>query len=123
MDGITNIADRKAELSELLAFYGVLLTENQYSMTRLFADEDWSFSEIGEQYRVSRQSAYDTITKAERILNEFEARLHRISAARQRNALLTGCLERLSACEAADPSPAIQEVITVLQSILDKEDC
>ena len=123
MDGINNIADRKAELSELLAFYGVLLTENQFNMTRLFADEDWSFSEIGEQYRVSRQSAYDTITKSERLLNEFESKLHLISAARQRNALLSGCLERLSSCETALLPSAVQQVKTVLQSILDKEDC
>ncbi len=122
MEEMNTIADRKAELSELLSFYGVLLTETQFSMTRLFADEDWSFSEIGEQYRISRQSAYDTITKSERLLNDFENRLHLISTARQRNAQLFNCLELLSVPKEKLPESA-ERVKAVLQSILDREDC
>ena len=67
--------ERKVTFSWLLSFYGALLTDNQRNMSRLYAEEDFSLTEIAEQFSVSRQSVYDTVTRTEKQLNDLEKKL------------------------------------------------
>ncbi len=66
----------KAELSILLDYYGAFLTERQYELSCMSADEDMSLSEIAEQVGISRQAVRDSLSKASAQLHEFEDRLH-----------------------------------------------
>ena len=70
-----SLTERKVLFSWYLSFYGALLTENQRSMSRLYAEEDFSLTEIAEQFSVSRQSVYDTVTRTEKQLLELEKKL------------------------------------------------
>ncbi len=122
MEDPASIAERKTKVSALLSFYGPLLTETQDTMTRLFADEDCSFSEIGEICGVSRQSAYDTVSKAERQMNAFEDRLHLLSAFRSQEEAIRQCILLTDPSCGKTPQAALTEIGNILQSLLDKED-
>ena len=55
-----------------LDFFGDLLTEKQREYLDLYHNEDLSLSEIAEKAGISRQGVYDTITRAEKSLDELE---------------------------------------------------
>ncbi len=122
MEGSGSIAERKAMLSALLSFYGPLLTETQSAMTRLFADEDLTFTEIGEISGVSRQSAYDTVSKAERQMNALEDKLCLLSSYRRSEAALSRCIRLTDPDDGMTPEGALKEIRQILQSLKDKED-
>ena len=122
MEERDSIAVRKATLSGLLSFYGPLLTETQRSMTGLFADEDYSFTEIGEVCGVSRQSAFDTVSKAEKQMAGFEERLHLLSSYREEQLALNRCVALTDPGNRLPPDKALSEIRQILLALLDKED-
>ena len=63
------------EYSLLYDFYGQLLPEKQREFFRLYHEENLSYSEIAEQYGMSRQGAFDHVKKAEKALRSFEDKL------------------------------------------------
>lgn len=67
--------DRIAEVSLLFDFYGQLLTQKQQEVMRLYHEENYSLSEIGEEFSISRQGVHDTLKKAEKALKEYEEKL------------------------------------------------
>ncbi len=122
MEGPDSAAVRKMTLSELLSFYGPLLTDTQRTMTGLFADEDYSFTEIGEVCGVSRQSAFDTVSKAERQMTAFEERLHLLSSYRDEHLALSRCIMLTDSGSGLPPENALAEIRRILMALLDKED-
>ncbi len=122
MEEQDSIAVRKATLSGLLSFYGPLLTQTQRSMTGLFADEDYSFTEIGEVCGVSRQSAFDTVSKAEKQMAVFEERLHLLSSYREEQQALGRCVTLTDPGNHLPPEKALSEIRKILLALLDKED-
>ena len=75
-DSFETITEKKVELARLLTFYGPLLTDHQQQAVSLFAEDDWSFAEIAESFGVSKQSIFDTVSKAEKQLRLYESKLH-----------------------------------------------
>ena len=71
-----DLMEKKVEASLLSGFYGALLTPNQAQMLRLYCDEDYSLTEIAGQYAVSRQSVYDTLSRAMQLMAQTEEKLH-----------------------------------------------
>lgn len=67
--------DKIAEASLLFDFYGQMLTKKQQEVMRLYHEENYSLSEIGEEFSISRQGVHDTLKKAENALTEYEAKL------------------------------------------------
>ena len=65
------IEDR-IQLSELLAEYGMLLTEKQRDVTRLYCDCDMSFGEVSMEYGISRQAVLDILKRAASQLEHYE---------------------------------------------------
>ncbi|MBK5246514.1 MAG: YlxM family DNA-binding protein [Peptostreptococcaceae bacterium] len=64
-----------AEASLLFDFYGQLLTKKQQQVMRLYHEENYSLSEIGDEFSISRQGVHDTLKKAENALTEYEKKL------------------------------------------------
>lgn len=60
----------------LLDIYGPLLTERQHQCMELYFLMDWSLAEIGEELHISRQGAYDMLSRASRSLEGYEEKLH-----------------------------------------------
>ncbi|MCD6385120.1 hypothetical protein J7M23_05010 [Candidatus Sumerlaeota bacterium] len=67
-----NSAER---IRALLDLYGALLTRKQQQYSRLHYIEGKSFSDIASQFRVSRQSIYDTVRQSVTALEGYEKKL------------------------------------------------
>lgn len=62
--------------SLLYDFYGELLTEHQKEIYEQFIIDDLSLSEIAKDAGISRQGVHDLIKRCNKILEEYEAKLH-----------------------------------------------
>ena len=60
----------------LYDFYGELLTEHQRSIYEDAVCNDLSLGEIAQDRGISRQGVHDLIRRCDKILLEYEARLH-----------------------------------------------
>ena len=65
----------------LYDFYGELLTEHQRSVYEDAVYNDMSLSEIAEVYGISRQGVHDLIKRCDKILQEYEEKLHLVAKA------------------------------------------
>lgn len=62
--------------SLLYDFYGELLTEHQREIYEEFVLNDYSLGEIATERKISRQGVYDLVKRCDRILNDYESKLH-----------------------------------------------
>ena len=60
----------------LYDFYGELLTEHQRKIYEDAVYNDLSLSEIAQEAGISRQGVHDLIKRCDRILQEYEEKLH-----------------------------------------------
>lgn len=68
--------EKTNRMNALFEFYSTLLTEKQMNYMELYYADDFSLGEIAEEYEVSRQAVYDNIKRTEKILEEYEKKLH-----------------------------------------------
>ena len=68
--------DEILKQSLLYDFYGELLTDHQKEIYEQFIVEDLSLSEIAKDAGISRQGVHDLIKRCNKILEEYEAKLH-----------------------------------------------
>ena len=68
--------DKLEQIILLKDFYGPLLTARQQEVINLYYEQDWSLSEIASQYNITRHAEYDLVKRSERLLQEYEQRLH-----------------------------------------------
>ena len=62
--------------SLLFDFYGELLTDHQKEIYEAFDSEDMSLGEIAAQEGISRQGVHDLIRRVNKILENYESKLH-----------------------------------------------
>lgn len=60
----------------LYDFYGELLTQHQKKIYEDAVFNDLSLSEIADEQGISRQGVHDLIKRCDKILNEYEDKLH-----------------------------------------------
>ena len=68
--------EKTNRINALFEFYEPLLTTKQMTYIALYYRDDYSLGEIAENYAVSRQAVYDNIRRTEKILEEYEQKLH-----------------------------------------------
>ena len=61
--------------SILYDLYGGLLSKNQQIVYEYHVNDDLSFTEIGEELKISRQAAYDLFKNADKRLKEIDKKL------------------------------------------------
>ena len=66
-------------MNALFEFYAALLTDKQMNYIELYYADDYSLAEIAEEFGVSRQAVYDNIKRTEKILEDYEKKLHMYS--------------------------------------------
>ncbi len=66
---------KNLEISKLLDFYGILLTDKQREIAEYYYNDDLSLGEIAENLDISRQGVRDSIKRSETILFEAEEKL------------------------------------------------
>ena len=60
----------------LYDFYGELLTDHQKTIYEDAIYQDYSLSELADQYNISRQGVHDLLRRCDRILEGYEEKLH-----------------------------------------------
>ena len=68
--------DKILEQTLLYDFYGGLLTDHQKQIYEDVVLNDYSFSEVAEEKGISRQGVHDLIKRCNKILQEYESKLH-----------------------------------------------
>ena len=68
--------ERIFEQTLLYDFYGELLTEHQQKIYEDAVYNDMSLSEIASDYGISRQGVHDLVKRCNKILEDYEAKLH-----------------------------------------------
>jgi len=71
--------ERIVEQAFLYDFYGELLTEHQQQVYEDFVLNDLSLSEIASERGISRQGVHDLVKRCDKILEEYERKLHLVS--------------------------------------------
>ncbi len=64
------------EQALLYDFYGELLTEHQRNIYEDAVFNDMSLGEIAQEQGISRQGVHDLIKRCDKILQEYESKLH-----------------------------------------------
>ncbi|OJG19535.1 transcriptional regulator [Enterococcus canis] len=83
-------------MNALFEFYSTLLTEKQMNYMELYYADDFSLGEIAEEFSVSRQAVYDNIKRTERLLEDYERKLHLYSDYIVRGELLDTLRQQLT---------------------------
>ena len=71
--------EKIVEQGLLYDFYGELLTEHQRKVYEDVVFQDLSPSEIAGELGISRQGVHDLMKRCDRILEEYEAKLHLVA--------------------------------------------
>lgn len=71
--------DKILEQSLLYDFYGELLTQHQQNIYEDVVLNDYSLSEVAEEYGITRQGVHDLVKRCNKILNGYEEKLHLLS--------------------------------------------
>ncbi len=103
--------EKTNRMNALFEFYAALLTDKQMNYIELYYADDYSLAEIAEEFKVSRQAVYDNIKRTEKILEDYEMKLHMYSDYIVRSEIFDDLLDKY-------PEDAyLQEKISVLISI------
>lgn len=70
-----NLLESFLQVSLLYDFYGALLTDKQRKCIEMHFLNDFSLSEIADEFGVSRQAIYDIINRTRQMLVDYEEKL------------------------------------------------
>ena len=103
------------EQTLLYDFYGGLLTKHQKQIYEDVVLNDYSFSEIAEERGISRQGVHDLVKRCNRILKEYEAKLHLV----ERFLTMKGRIEEIERFLRDTEEPDKEQLVRQLQDILE----
>ena len=78
-NNISITIDKREWKGMLYDFYGELLTPHQKQIYEDAIFNDFSLSEIADEQGISRQGVHDLIKRCDRILSEYEEKLHLVA--------------------------------------------
>ena len=85
-----------------------MLTDKQKEIVSLYYEENYSLGEISENLNVSRQGVYDTLKRSEKILREYESKLHLVSKNNNQEKILKSLEDK---------------IVDIKQDLLQNRDC
>ncbi len=112
------------EVSTLLDYYGMLLTDKQREAVEFYYNDDLSLGEIAGNLDITRQGVRDSIKRAEAILFEAEEKLGLLKNSRQLRESLDSIRKNIDIIDDLNikryRSNDINQSIKVILSELDK---
>ena len=103
----------------LYDFYGPLLTDHQQEVYESLVYDNLSLGEIGQEYGISRQAAHDIIKRSDKILEEYEDKLHLIERFADNKNGLKHIKELLDSLDTKD-TDTISKINTTIDDMLEK---
>lgn len=109
------------EQTLLYDFYGELLTKHQQSIYEDAVYNDMSLGEIAEEQGISRQGVHDLIRRCDKILLEYEGKLHLV----ERFAKARDTISRIEALTVENPegtamSKRLEEIRKLSHELLEE---
>ena len=104
------------EQSMLYDFYGELLNEHQKKIYEDVVFNDMSPSEIAREEGISRQGVHDLIKRCDKILKEYEEKLHLVEKFMETKKDVQKIKDLAGSCK--EESEIITEIILVSEKIL-----
>ena len=92
-------------------YYSGILTEYQSQLISMYYDEDLSLNEIGDRLSISPQGVRDALKRAEKTLEELEAKLHLVEKSEKTKSLL----EKLKLKVDNEDKKEIDEILNLLE--------
>ena len=112
--------EKKVGEQYLFDFYGELLTQHQKEVYGEYIQNDLSPTEIAVLRGISRQGAYDLIKRCEKILTDYENRLHLVEhfqKVKKTVASIHTCAEEIAEC---DDKSIVREKIAQIAELSSK---
>ena len=100
--------EKMIEVGQLFEVYKDLLTDKQKEIVSLYYEEDYSLGEISENLNVSRQGVYDTLKRAEKVMKDYEQKLHLLSELQKKEETVKNIIEK---------------IVDIKQDLLQNRDC
>ena len=111
--------EKIVEQGLLYDYYGELLTEHQKKIYEDAVYQDLSLSEIAEEAGISRQGVHDLIKRCDKILQEYEDKLHLVAKASSAKAKAEEIC-RLSADKSEDSVARMKRIYELSQSLVEE---
>ena len=89
-------------------YYSGLLTEYQSQLISMYYDEDLSLLEMAERLSISPQGVRDALKRAEKTLEELEAKLHLVKKSEEIKTLLNELKQKVSDSDKQEIDKAIE---------------
>ncbi|AKG73759.1 putative DNA-binding protein [Salinicoccus halodurans] len=110
---MTEELERTMRMNYLYDFYNSLLTDKQRRYIELYYLEDFAFSEIAEELKVTRQAVYDNLKRSKDLLEHYEENLGMYRNFKSRNELINQLKNKLD--ESADSETG--EILNRLEAL------
>lgn len=115
-----NEIEKIVKQSLLYDFYGELLTEHQRNIYEAAVFEDLSLAEIALDAGISRQGVHDLLKRCNRILEEYESKLHLVEKFRMTHKKVEQIHQLAKACDGDSNKEQIQKIIVIAEDILEE---
>ncbi|MBQ7781865.1 MAG: YlxM family DNA-binding protein [Lachnospiraceae bacterium] len=108
----------------LYDFYGELLTEHQQKIYEDAVYNDLSLGEIAAEAGISRQGVHDLIKRCDKILADYEAKLHLVERFAEARKTVNEMLKKADEMQKKNPSDTfikdIEEIKQLGKELLEK---
>lgn len=108
------------EQSLLFDFYGELLTEHQKQVFEDVVLNDLSLSEVAQERGISRQGVHDLIKRSNKILLEYEEKLHLVEKFLYIKNKVNEISELTKECGRLEKLELVQKIEQISKEILDE---
>ena len=112
--------EKNVKVSMLCQIYGSLLTEKQFNVLNDYYNNDYSLSEIAENYSITRQAVRDNIMKGEAKLFEYEEKLEIMKQLLKREQQIEKILSELTKI---DTKFSDKKIASILENVKKELNC
>jgi len=114
--------ERLLEQALLYDFYGELLTDHQKQIYEEVVLDDYSLSEVAENRGITRQGVHDLIKRCNKILADYEDKLHLVEKFMNIQKMVTDIEEcaagSIAEGKTSDYEAAMKKIKTIADEIL-----
>lgn len=114
--------EERLRLAFLVDFYGALLTDKQRQCLEMYLFDDLSFSEIGEEMRISRQAVYDMVHRSTQVLTDYEEKLGLVDRYENISGELAAVYDSVSELKTQENSDKVTEILKRLEPFLNNQE-
>lgn len=112
--------EKIVEHTLLYDFYGELLTEHQKKIYEDVVLNDLSLSEAAQEYEISRQGVHDLIKRCNKLLGNYEEKLHLVQRFLSIRQKVSQIQQLTSECSSSQDIEYIREIQQVSNEILEE---